>query len=294
MPDAETRVFRPKSLGGLLRLYARNTDALLYAGGTDIISRRRRESPGVCALPPKVIYLGTVQELDRISRGPRHLDIGSGLSLSRVLSVGRNVLPRLLYEAILGIGTPPVRNLATLGGNVCAPSRQGDSLPALAVLEAQLELRGPGSGRWVSVERFLGSASQTALRPGEVLTRIRIPLEEWDFQLFRKIGQRQCRGGSLLSYAAAARFPKGVMELFRFCYGGCGAPVLRFPELEARLRHVHLPISPRLTESLSAELAELLGSRGDQAQEWSYRRATAVRLFRHTLERLNAGGMEVL
>ena len=115
----EVRVFRPKSLGGLLRLYARNPDALLFAGGTSLIPRLRSQG-GLCLqLPPKVIYLGNVAELSRISRTQRYLDIGATLSLARIMSVGRNVLPQVLQTALGSVAYPSVRNLATLGGNLC-------------------------------------------------------------------------------------------------------------------------------------------------------------------------------
>ena len=60
MSAAEIRVFRPRSLGGLLRLYARNPEALLYAGGTDIVPRHHRGAARALELPEKVIYLGAI------------------------------------------------------------------------------------------------------------------------------------------------------------------------------------------------------------------------------------------
>ena len=72
----EVRVFRPKSLGGTLRLYTRNPDSLLYAGGTEVVRRVQRGTRRVFAFPQKVIYLGNVQELNRISRSQRFLDSG--------------------------------------------------------------------------------------------------------------------------------------------------------------------------------------------------------------------------
>ena len=96
----ELRVFRPKSLGGTLRLYTRNPGALLYAGGTEIARQAQRGSGRPLDLPQKVIYLGNVQELNRISRAQRYLDIGSVLDLSRILSIGRNVLPPVLFESL--------------------------------------------------------------------------------------------------------------------------------------------------------------------------------------------------
>jgi CO/xanthine dehydrogenase FAD-binding subunit len=288
MADGEVRVFRPKSLGGTLRLYARNPDSLLYAGGTEIVPRLQQGSGRLLRLPPKVIYLGNVQELNRISRSQRYLDIGAVLDLSRILKLGRNVLPPVLFEAISGIGTPAVRNLATLGGNVCVRTGHGDCLPALSVIDAQLELRSAGSSRWTPVSRFFADSGYPGLRTGEVLTRIRAPLEEWEFQVFRKIGDRQYLGRSCLSFAGVARFPKGSIEALQFCFGGLKTPILRAPALETRLKNISLPVAAKLTESLAGELDALLAGQVEEGGEGSYRKATALRLFHWFIESLNS------
>ncbi len=287
----EVRVFRPKSLGGTLRLYTRNPDSLLYAGGTEIIRRVQRGSRRLFAFPPKVIYLGNVQELNRISRSQRYLDIGSALDLSRILKLGRNVLPPVLFEPLSGIATPAVRNLATLGGNICVRSCRGDSLPALSVIGAQLELRTAGSTRWTTVGSFLNQRGRPELRPGEILTRIRIPLEEWDFALFRKVGGRQRR--NTLSLAGVARFPKGRLEVLHFCFGGLKTPVLRLPGLESRLKNASVPVSTKLIDSLLADLDAALEEE-DDTMEGRYRKATAARLFRWFMEKVNSRSLELL
>jgi CO/xanthine dehydrogenase FAD-binding subunit len=290
----EVRVFRPKSLGGTLRLYTRNPDSLLYAGGTEIIRRVQRGSRRVFAFPQKVIYLGNVQELNRISRSQRYLDIGSALDLSRILKLGRNVLPPVLFEPLSGIATPAVRNLATLGGNICVRSCRGDSLPALSVIDAQLELRTAGSTRWTTVGSFLNQRGRPELRPGEILTRIRVPLEEWDFALFRKVGGRQRLGRNTLSLAGVARFPKGRLEVLHFCLGGLKTPVLRLPGLESRLKNAAVPVSTKLIDSLLADLDAALEEEVDDSTEGRYRKATTARLFRWFMEKVNSRSLELL
>jgi CO/xanthine dehydrogenase FAD-binding subunit len=289
----EVRVFRPKNLGGTLRLYTRNPGSLLYAGGTEIARQAQRGSGRPLALPQKVIYLGNVQELNRISRGQRYLDIGSVLDLSRILSIGRNVLPPVLFETLSSIATPAVRNLATLGGNICIRSCRGDCLPALSVIDTQLELRTASSSRWVSVEGFFNPRGLPDLRPGEILTRIRIPLEEWDFALFRKVetgGRRE----TPLSFAGVARFPKGNIEVLRFCIGGLARPVFRMAAQETRLKNAAVPLSAKLTDSLIAGLEDGLADQVEDTPLGRYKRATSVRLFRWFIEKLNARTLEML
>jgi CO/xanthine dehydrogenase FAD-binding subunit len=289
----EVRVFRPKSLGGTLRLYTRNPGALLYAGGTEIARQAQRGSGLPLALPQKVIYLGNVQELNRISRGQRHLDIGSVLDLSRILRLGRNVLPPVLFETLSAIATPAVRNLATLGGNIALKGCRGDCLPALSVINAQLELRTAVSTRWVGIEEFFDRGSIANLRPGEILTRIRVPLEEWDFALFRKV-QAGRRFQTSLSIAGVARFPKGSIEALHFCVGGLKSAVFRRVALEQRLKNASLPVPTKMIDSLLHDLEDALSDQVDSSGAGRYRRATALRLIRWFLEKLNTRSLEML
>jgi CO/xanthine dehydrogenase FAD-binding subunit len=241
-----------------------------------------------------VIYLGNVQELNRISRSQRHLDIGSVLDMARILRLGRNVLPPVLFEALSGIATPAIRNLATLGGNIALQARRGDCLPALSVIDSQLELRTSGSGRWLGVEEFFNRDGQPDLRPGEILTRIRVPLEEWGFSMFRKVTAEKPFAPGALSFAGVARFPKGSIERLHFCIGGLKAPISRIPALEARLKNTSLPIASKLLTSLCDDLDSALDGQIADTLTGRYRAATSRRLFRWFLENLNARSLEIL
>ena len=292
MAGSETRVFRPKSLGGLLRLYARNPEALLYAGGTEIVPHHQLGSGRLLELPDKVIYLGAVPELARISRSQRFLDIGACLSVSRILSMGRNVLPPVLFQALAGIGTPSLRNLVTMGGNLCASQSRGDIRSALSVIDAQLELRSAAGGRWVGVGQLFSRSPGPDLGPGELLTRVRVPLEEWDIQHFRKVPLDGPGSHGALCFAAVAHFPKGSLDALRMCFTAPSLPLFRSRELESRLKSARLPIPARQAEALVAELKESLGFAETADSQSRYVRATAVRLTRAFLAELNARSLE--
>jgi CO/xanthine dehydrogenase FAD-binding subunit len=273
MRDHELKVYRPRSLSGLLRLYALDPDALLYAGGTAIALRAAagREQPFV--LPPRLVMLGNVLELGRITRTPRHLDIGAAVTLGRALSTGRNVLPAVLARAIASVGTPPVRNLGTIGGNLCAGWEEGGAVPAaLGVLDGQVELRSAAGARWVRA--WLASP-----RRGEVLTRVRIPMEEWHVHGFRRVA-------SGLTLAAAARLARGTLETLHFCVAGSAFGLLRSRELEDSLKNARLPLAPRARQGFLRELEERLAD----PKLTSYVRATAVRLGGWFLDQLDEAG----
>lgn len=282
---AAGRIFRPRNLGALLKLYVRNPDALLYAGGTEILPAAYRGAGRLPDLPDRVIYLGNVQELSRISRTQRHLVIGSCLPISRILSTGRSILPLVLYEALQSIATPAVRNLATLGGNLCFSTSGGDALSALLVIGAQLELRGESGTRWISIEEF----AQTRLPQAEIITRIRVPLEEYDTQLYRKVGTGSADAPALLNFCGVARFSKGHLEHFHFSVGGEGLQAMRFPDLETRFEGLKLPMPLKQVDILTREVAARLQLPGDDRAGSEYRRATALRLLARFISEINSG-----
>jgi len=288
------RVFRPQSLSTLLKVYNRNPRALLFAGGTEIMPHLRDGGKSGPSLREGILCLGQVRELARIFRYPRVLDIGACLPIARILEAGRYILSPLLLEALQAIGNPAVRNLATLGGNICSRSPLADSLPALSVLEAQLELRSLAGSRWLKLRQFFAVPGSGALNPGELVTRIRIPLESWDFQLFRKVSGRITPGRSLVSCAAAARLGKGALEAFRLSLGGVGNPLFRSPALEAQLEGSRLPVPARAVEALVSELDKTLRPLLEGRIRARYTLETALRLLRWCLERLNEKSLETL
>jgi len=273
MKDQEIKVYRPRSLTGLLRLYSLDPQARLYAGGTAIALRAAAGRERSFRLPPRLLLLQNVPELGRITRTPRHLDIGAGVTLGRALSIGRNVLPGVLARAVASVATPPVRNLATLGGNLCAGWESGGAVQAaLVVLGAQAELRSASGARWAR-------AWLAEPRSGEVLTRVRIPLEEWHLQ-----GCRRLATG--LTLAAVARVGRGTLEALHFCLAGPGFGLLRSRELEDSLKSARLPLPPRTRQAFLRELEERLEDPGLS----SYFRATAVRLTGWFLDLLGETG----
>ncbi len=253
-----TNVYTPTSLGELLSLYDKLPQALLFNGGTHIL----RELRGIYdRLPANVINIARVEDLNRINRTERHIDIGSAVTVSRILDIGANVLPRSLHDALVAMLPPGVRNLATLGGNICIRDRRRTIYPVYLLLEIQLELRRLGATRWTPLSRFAGPGPRLDLQGGEVLTRIRIPFSTWDREVYRRIDQELESPSDFLSFCGLARMEKNVINDVRFAFGTAGTIVVRSRELENELIGRHLPLGRRemapVAELLDATLSGL-------------------------------------
>ncbi|MDR2619216.1 MAG: FAD binding domain-containing protein [Treponema sp.] len=182
MDAAPNQVFFPSNLQELFSAWSRFPDAVPYAGGTGIIRDQEKRVP---VLPRNIIALDNLEDLRRITRTERYLEIGAAVRLSEILNLGK-IVPEILTKTLEGIAGPALRNLATIGGNICyRPSRLDTSAP-LAALDAHYELRTADSARWISASRFSSLPGPPALEPQELLTRIRIPLEQWNYSIYRK------------------------------------------------------------------------------------------------------------
>ena len=236
MASDSPRVYIPHTNGELTQLLRRHPEAKVYAGGTGLL---QPDGPGRLALPPVLIALYGVEDLRRIARTDRHLDVGANATIRAISRVAHNVVPQLLTDTLPHIVPPGLRNLATLVGNVCTLGRVMTSVPTLIALGAIVEIRRAGGGRWIPVSRFHGGTSGSPLAPGEVVTRLRIPLDRYDVQLFRKTEDTR------LTMAAVVSGSKRTIENVRIVIGSSAPTVLRNRELEAELAGRKVPLGRR-------------------------------------------------
>jgi len=239
-----THVYYPASLNELLHLYRRKPHALIYAGGTYIL----KHSPDHrLSLPREVISLHEIDELQRISRSERHLEIGAAVPIGTILKIGTNILPPLFFEALSSIGPPGIASLATLGGNLSVSGPILTVLPVLNVLDARIELRRQGHSRWIPASRFRDASGNPVTEPGEIVTRIRLPVETWNIQVFRKFGKLYQPDTDPLIFCGLAKTNKGILDDFRLITSTSGPVPTRNRELEAELVGRKLPLNRRET-----------------------------------------------
>ena len=143
----------PESLAEALKLLAGTPRPVPFAGGTELMVR---DQAGKTRQAGDYLFLHRIPELRGIG-GEGTLRIGAALDFAGLIE--SPLCPPLLRRAALGIGAPGIRNLGTIGGNICNASPAGDSLPPLYIYDAVLILASLGEG-------------------GEVLYR-RLPIEDF-------------------------------------------------------------------------------------------------------------------
>jgi xanthine dehydrogenase small subunit len=223
--------FAPLTLEALIGLRQQYPDARLLAGGTDIALAVTKQQQR----PAQLIYTGRVPELLQAGVADDCIEIGAALPISEAAPLITRHYPDLA-EVFTRFASPPVRNVATLGGNIANGSPIGDSMPALMALGARIVLQGPGGRRELSLEDFYLDYMATDLRQDEVLVSIRIPLPDpADAVRCYKVSKRFDQDISALCMALRMRVDDGAVKSVRIAAGGLAAIPKRAAHCEAAM-----------------------------------------------------------
>ena len=221
---AEDSVFeRPGSLAECFAIAAAYPEARWIAGATDM----GVESNLRFRRWPRLVSLEGVAELREFVETGDAVQIGAGLSLTEIALRWAGA-PPVFREWLELFASPPIRNRATLGGNLATASPIGDSAPLLLALNASVHLAGAGGRRTVPLASFFKGYRQTALAPGEVLTAIEIPKPFATAIRFYKAAKRRVDDISTVA-AAFSTDQDGAGRVTRavFAFGGVAAVPLR-------------------------------------------------------------------
>jgi CO/xanthine dehydrogenase FAD-binding subunit len=197
-----------------------------------------------------------MEDMRSIERHEHYIDYGSAVTLSEILDEGKRRLSPAFYEAVESIATPFIRNMATIGGNVCIPPPvRGTLFPVLLAMKAKLRFQGENSETVVDMEKF------DRVDPGTYLTKIRVPVEDWDIHIFRGLGARSKPGKGKAVFVFLARVQNGALSDLRIAYSRHSA--FRSRELENQLIGMKLPLSQNKRAAFLAFASQVSAPRPD-------------------------------
>jgi CO/xanthine dehydrogenase FAD-binding subunit len=275
-------VLTPLRLDGALAALATDPSLTVVAGGTDLMvevnSGRRR--------PTGLLSLRRVDELRRWRRDRDELVIGAGVTYTSLLDPGFAALAPALAQASRTVGSPQIRNAGTLGGNLATSSPAGDTLPVLAALDATVELADADDHRTVPLDDFLTGPKTNALRPGELIVAVRIPVAAGP-QEYLKIG---VRNAMVIAVASCALVVDWSRRRVACACGSVGPRPMRDRRAEASLageidwdsRRAH---SASAGERFGRSMARTVTPIDDHRATAAYRREATAVLARRAVER---------
>jgi xanthine dehydrogenase small subunit len=231
LPESPT-VLTPRSIAELNAAIAAHPRAVLTAGLTDVglwLNKQLRDIP---------VMISTVQvpEFQGIHHTIAGMDIGAAVTLTQLAPHLLAEYPEL-HEWHERFASVPVRNAATMGGNVVGGSPIGDSMPVLLALDAQLLLQRGEVQRTVDLKDFYLGYQKKDLQAGEFLRRILIPKRSKHLKLaVYKISKRFEDDISAVCAALAFEVVDGVIVTACLGFGGVAATPVRASSVEAALQ----------------------------------------------------------
>jgi len=281
---------RAGSIQEAIRLLQENPEAHLIAGGTDVLVKMQKGK----AQFDHLIDIHDIAELNFIRENDDgDLVIGP---LSCFTHVAESALIRkhipVLSEAILTIGGPQVRNMATIGGNLCNGVPSADSATPLIALNATVTIEGPDRSRKMPLEDFFLGPSRVALEHHEIMTAITVSRDNYAgyYGHFYKYAMRDAMDIATIGCSAVCKVENKVLTDLRLAYGVAAPVPIRCKDTEDKIR------GRKLSTQLLNDIAEAV--QDDVSPRTSWRAAQDFRLqiiatLAHRVVKqaiLNAGG----
>lgn len=281
LPDYELKT--PASLDEVLRLLGGEPGVWRpFAGGTDLMVLLEANK----LLHKRFVNLWNLPELRGIEVSDSHATIGALTTYTQIQqhSVLSAEFP-LLGEAASLTGAVAIQNRGTIGGNIANASPAADSLPALLVYEAELELISVAGSRLVAYRDFHTGYKTSVMREDELIRTIRLPRTTAGWQQYsRKVGTRKAQAISKVCIAAMAQVDGNTIKDIRLAYGSVAPTPVRAWKTESALKGQN--IDPAAIKAARAELMNELKPIDDIRSTADYRSQVAANLLEEFLLKL--------
>ena len=267
----------PQTLSDLKTLLRQQPTATLIAGGTDLMLEVTQKQHRL----DRLISLARVPALQRLEMTADTAIIGSAVTYQDLQAAAGLTWPAL-HAFLFRLGSPPLRNRGTIGGNLGTASPIGDLLPILLAMDATIVVSHfDEQDRDVAIFEFLQGYRKTQLQPGNFIREIRVAGLQ-DFLRYYKISKRQEDDIAAVSVAVRLKLDESCITFARVAFGGVAEQALRLPALEQALQ------GQVINDSLMAALHQLvhrsLDPISDVRASRDYRREMAANLIVRALK----------
>lgn len=255
-------IYEPKNIKELLDLIDTCSNPTIIAGGTDILIKLRH-------LKLKEAELVSIRNIDEFNDikflEDETIAIGALSSFTAIFrnEIINNNIP-ILAEASVSMGGPQIRNMATIGGNICNGAVSADSVPSLFVLNAQLKLVSRYGERIVPIIDFYLGPGKVKIEKNEVLTKILIKKEDYLLKkgCYIKFSNRKAMDISMLGVAVMCEFDDNKFKDLRIALGVAAPTPIRCYEAE------NFAKGKILTSEILNKIGELSVSSSNPRNSW--------------------------
>lgn len=220
--------------------------------------------------PASSLVIRTIVDFKQINLHEHYAEFGSAVTLSKIHSLGRKRIPSVLYDAIGTIANPFVRNIATIGGNICAQGRRHTLFAPLLALDAQLEIYSLTDAQYIPFTKFVRVPDKC------ILSRIRVPLTDWEVAVFKRLGPEHELTDESATFTFLATTQKGILSDLRIAF--CSSIVLRSRELENTIIGSRLPLNDKAIEMVAERADKLYDEAMNNLMEQTLAQDEAMRI----------------
>lgn len=273
------RYAKPTTVAEALSLLGEDSWRIL-AGGTDFYPAQ-----GTKPLRENILDINGLAELRGIAETDSNWMIGARTSWAQVASAPLPACFDALRHAAREVGSQQIQNVATVAGNLCNASPAADGVPALLILDADVELSSAHGKRHLPLGDFILGNRRTALRPDEIVTAIRVPKSAAvGRSAFHKLGARRYLVISIAMAAVRLVVEDGIITNAVAAVGACAATAKRLHGVEKAIigRKADQSIADAIIPAPITELTPIddvrgtAGYRQDAAREIVARAALAI------------------
>ena len=274
---------KAKNINEALDFRASN-DSVIFAGGTDLMVEHLRGSNLIAKFDKPILFINDIDELKGIKEDENNIIIGALTTFDEIIK--SDLTPQVLKDSASGIAGPPIRNIATIGGNICNASPSADSLPSLYAMDAILVLKSKNSQREVKIKDFITGVSKTILKNDEILTHIIIPKKDYKYSFYRKIGTRKANALSKLAICALV-CKENDKYRFKISFCTLGITITRDESIEEKYIVSDVNEWKNNIKSIQEAYSSIMNPRNSARSTALYRKKCALNLIEYFLDNIN-------
>ncbi|KFX58608.1 xanthine dehydrogenase FAD-binding subunit XdhB [Clostridium botulinum] len=255
-------ILEPETLEEALELLDKNKELKIIAGGTDVLIKLHHNK----MKDAELLSLRKINGLDEINMlEDESIEVGAMASFSKIFRddiVQKHI--KILAEGAVSMGGPQVRNMATIGGNVCNGAVSADSAPALFSLNAKLKLKSKNSERIIPIQEFYIGPGRVDIKNNEILTNLIIKKEDYENLTghYIKFSNRKAMDIAMVSVAVVSSIENDKFKDLRIALGVSAPTPIRCNEAENYAKGIEV------TEENIEKIAELAVRSSKSRNSW--------------------------
>jgi len=214
----DKRYFAPRYVQELKKIIKKNINTSFLSGGTDLSLSITKERKDINS----IVYMNSISELNYIKNNSKYIEVGASTPLIDLEYYIKKYYPDFT-KILKRYGSPQIRNVGTVAGNIATASPIGDCLPLLLSLNAQVILQDLKKTKVLFLDNFFINYRETKLKKGQFIHSIRIPLFEKNIFKAYKVSKRFDDDISSICAAFNLKIVKSKIENVRIAYGGMAA-----------------------------------------------------------------------